>query len=172
MRRRGFTLIEITTVILILSMIAAIVLPSIAATMKSQRMRSYLNDLERLTIEASGIARQSGEIVSLVSDGEGRFQIQREVDGEEPVPVSQVTPVPGVQVVNHRLASNDMGNEEWSIRFYSDGTADAGGVQIEEPAETWALVIDPKSGRGRIQRGELPDMATDQWEAGDYVQRS
>lgn len=172
MRRRGFTLIEITTVILVLSMIAAIVLPSIAATMKSQRMRGYLSDLERLTIEASGIARQSGQTVSLVSDGEGSFQIQTEVEGEEPVPVSQVTPIAGIQVVNHRLGSDDLGSEEWSLRFYADGTADAGGVQIEEPAETWALVVDPKSGRGRIQRGELPDMATDEWEAGDYVQRS
>lgn len=171
MRRRGFTLIEITTVILVLSMIAAIVLPSVAATMKSQRMRSYLSDLERLTLEASAIARQSGEIVSLVSDGEGSFQIQREVDGEDPAPLSQVTPIPGVQVVNHRLGSDDLGSEEWSIRFYSDGTADAGGVLIEESAEQWALVVDPKSARGRVQRGELPEMATDQWEAGDYVQR-
>ena len=176
MRRRGFTLIEMSTIIVILAMISAIAIPSIGAVVKSQRIRGYFQDVERLTIEAHGIATQTGQTVSLVSDGEGSFQIQRQSEEstaeDEVTALGQVTTVQGIEILTFRLDSEDVAGDEWQLRFYGDGTADAGGILFQEAGETWAFSVDAKSGRGRIERGELPDATLNQWEAGDYVRRS
>lgn len=176
MRRRGFTLIEMSTIIVILAMISAIAIPSIGAVVKSQRIRGYFQDVERLTIEAHGIATQTGQTVSLVSDGEGSFQIQRQSEDstaeDEVTALGQVSTVQGIEILTFRLDSEDVAGDEWELRFYGDGTADSGGILFEEAGETWAFSVDPKSGRGRIERGELPDATLNQWEAGDYVRRS
>lgn len=173
MRRRGFTLIEISTIVVILAMIAAITYPSLASVVKSQRIRSYLQDVERLTTDARGIAVQTGQTVSLVSDGEGSFQIRASSEeSDEGQVFEQIAPVQGISATSFRLGSDDIGADEWELRFYEDGTADPGGVLLTEANETWALVIEPKTGRGRIQRGELPDTTLTEWEAGDYVRRS
>lgn len=164
-----------STIILILAMVAAIAWPSIAAVVKSQRVRGYFDDLERLTLEARATAQQSGQTVSLVTDGDGSFQIQQasadDQSSEETVALSQVGTVPGVSVSTYRVNGDEVSGEEWAIQFYSDGTADSGGVLIEEAGETWAYYVEAKSGRGTVARGELPDVALEQWEAGDYVQR-
>ncbi|MCC7434961.1 MAG: prepilin-type N-terminal cleavage/methylation domain-containing protein [Methanoregulaceae archaeon] len=174
MRRRGFTLIEISTIVVILAMIAAITYPSLASVVKSQRIRSYLQDVERLTTDARGIAVQTGQTVSLASDGEGSFQIRAssEDDSGEGQVFEQIAPVQGISATSFRLGADDIGADEWEIRFYEDGTADPGGVLLTEASSTWALVIEPKTGRGRVQRGELPDTTLTEWEAGDYVRRS
>lgn len=172
MRRRGFTLIEISTIIVILAMIAAITWPSLASVVKAQRVRSYLQDIERLTVDARAIAVQTGQTVSLASDGEGSFQIRAETEETDAQVYEQIAAVPGISVSTYRVGADDVGGDEWEIRFYEDGTADSGGVLLAEGNSSWSLVIEPKSGRGRVQRGELPDTALTEWEAGDYVRRS
>lgn len=171
--RLAYTLIEMMVVIVVLTLIAAIAVPNLAAMVKSQRKHDYLAAVERLALQARNAAVRSGNTMVLVANENGGFSLQESDGGEEGArSVGEVQPVDELEPTRFVLRGDEVGAGDWSVRFFADGTADEASVEFTEKESTWHLSLDKRTGRARIVAGSAPDPQDDRWEAGTYVQRS
>ena len=172
MRRRAFTLIEMMAVTAVLAILAGLVTPNIASSLKAGRKRDYLQAIQRLTVEARQIAESSGTAAVLVADEDGGMEIQQTEPGaQEPSTLRRLPPVQGIVPNRFVSGANEVGSGDWEAQFFPDGTSDQAGLEFDEAGTTWSLSID-KHGVGRVSKSELQELQEDRWPAGDYVQRS
>ncbi|MBX7134916.1 MAG: type II secretion system GspH family protein [Fimbriimonadaceae bacterium] len=172
MLRRAFTLIEMLAVILVVAMIAAIAMPNLASMVKSGRQRNFLQSLERMTVDAQQSAMSTRSTVTLsVQNGSlvAETGTTNTTDGR---PVARLEAVEGISIDKYRLGTEEVGDGDWQVKFYADGTSDSAGLELTDASGAqWSFLIDPKKGRGHLGQGELPVDSGDKWPAGDYVAR-
>lgn len=171
MPRRGFTLIEVLVVITILALAAAIVVPNLPSMVKSQQKRDFFDGLERLTFEATNIARTTGQPVRMIANEDGSFQLQQDDADAEPRALRTVAAVDGIAATAFNSGDGSMDANSFEVVFYRDGTSSGGSVRLEEGSVTWTFRVDKKDGRGHVISGEAEDEPEDRWEAGDRIQR-
>lgn len=175
MKRGGYTFIEMLVVVVIIAMIAAIASPRLAASLHSHNVARYFNSVERLCVDARRMAAESGRSVQLVADQEGTLSLQQtDVETGDPVAVSSVAGIAEVELASYHSSTGEVGQDEWEVLFYPDGTADLGGLGFSLGfADDRTLVVTPTTGRGRVLPGTFDENApqTQKWEAGDRVQR-
>ncbi len=170
--RRGFTLIEMLTVIVVLATLAAIMAPNLASSVKTNTKRGYLASIDRLPARAKQLAISSGAAVTLIADEDGGFQLEQSLDeNEEPNVLGQVTAIETIVPDMFVVGQDETASGEWAVRFFPDGTSDRAGIEFDENGNKWHLSINGQ-GTGKVASGELPIEAEDRWPAGDYVQRS
>lgn len=172
MRRIGFTLVEMLTVIVVLATIAAIMVPNVASSIKANTKRTYLASVNRLPTKAKELAIRSGTVVSLVIDEDGGFQLeQTPVNEQEPTVLEIIGPIGIITPDRFIIGTSESSASEWESRFFPDGTSERAGIEFDESGNKWHLVID-NQGNGKIASGELPQTQEDRWPAGENVQRS
>lgn len=172
MRRRAFTLIEMMAVTVVLAIIAAIVAPNMASSLKASRKRDYLESIQRLTVEARHVAESSGTMAVLIADEDGNLEIQQTEPGaQEPSTLRRVPATQGIAPTRFVSGASEVGAGDWQAQFFPDGTSDVAGLEFDEAGTTWSLSIT-KNGTGQVSKSELVEAEEDRWPAGDYVQRS
>ena len=171
MGRRGFTLVEIMTVVIVLATIAAIMAPNLASSVKTNSKRSYLAAIDRMPALAKQLALTNGSTATLIIDEDGAMSIQQQLDtNDDPQTSDRVAANALLSPDRFVVGTNETSETEWQIRFFPDGTSDRGGIEFDDNGNRWYLSVDGQ-GNGRVQAGELPDLSEDRWEAGDNVQR-
>ncbi len=147
---RGFTLLEVIIVMVIVGVIASMVLPSIQAGSRQAAVRRSVRAFISAARQASAIAINSRKPTALVvwpDDGsfgvegvESRYELPDFADFGEIVG--------GVEAE---------GDDEIRFDFYPTGSSAGGSVEIEfTPADrrqSYKLVLDPLIARVRIEEG-------------------
>lgn len=171
--RGGFTLIELSVVITILSLLFMAVLPSIRAQQDSRASVTFLSSLRRLALDARTRAIDRGETLTLTyNDGDRVLELRPPGEGNEEFgdPVVTVR-MPGSAVLqNFQQGKNQSSSTNWQIRIFPDGTSDGGGFEVLDSDKTTYFRIDANALLS-MGTGSLPDVSNERWEAGTLEQR-
>lgn len=170
-RSRAFTLVEVSVVVLLLAMFAALTVPRLAAFQKGNQLRQFRMNLAKLVAQAKATAMESGTTCVLRFEESGdRFELARtSVDADETV--IQTLALPGeVQIASSRAGGQDTG-VNWEASFYPDGSATEGGVRIDWGDSEESLIINGRTGTAVWSSDEIPDASTTRWQAGEIEQR-
>lgn len=173
-RTRGFTLIEISAVIAVLGLFAALIMPNLLAQRASRTARSFVAALPRLASEAREIAIAERRVTSLRFDeAQGLLQVvvDAQQDENEDTLLREARMPEGFEMTTLRLEEEDVAPGEWIMRFYPDGRSDGGGIQVGDRGRPISLLID-REGNTRLLKGPLPAAEEAQWPAGEYEQRA
>lgn len=179
---RGFTLIEMTVVVTILAMMAALIVPNLVAVRRGQQARELEAALLRLPTEARNEARRSGTAVTLRMEGETLVMERAPLteDGiadpeADPESIRRVDLPEGVRLDAARQARENIDTASWSWVVYPDGSADAGGLEFAqgdgaENRRTLLLPAGPAE-EARWQDGPLAEETEERWTAGELEAR-
>lgn len=171
MKRRGFTLIELSTVIVIMSMTAALIAPNVASAIEGGKRRGFrvstLTLLKRAKNEAI-IRRATTEIRA----NENSLILMLPSEDSDTV-LDSVNSVNGVELSHFQQEGNEVSEGEWAISFYSDGTSSGGQFQFDEGQSSQSVIISKKTGLSKLAELDSTDRNDDEaeWEAGEFVQK-
>jgi prepilin-type N-terminal cleavage/methylation domain-containing protein len=164
MRRRGFTLIELSVVITVIAMMAALVAPRLIALKDSRTARDAEAALLRLPVRARTEARQGKTTVALRLDGDALILEKTPPDGSDPTEIARFSS-PALTL------STEVADFNWTVR--ADGTAERKTLTVQEGNSQKTLIL-PAEGEPRwATTDETPDSATDTetWSAGERLAR-
>lgn len=170
-RPRGFTLIEVSVVVLLLAMFAALTVPRLASFKRGNDLREFRMKLAKLVAQAKATSMESGSNCILRYEESGdRFELAR-MSPEADETVIETLPLPGeVQISSSRSGGQDSG-VNWEATFYPDGSATDGGVRIDWGDSEESLVIDGRTATATWSSEDIPDPSTTRWQAGELEQR-
>lgn len=147
MAARGFTLIEMMVVLVLIGILTAMIIPEMRGTFEDALLRSTSRDLVSVFELASSRAVSLNQSLRVRLDiGDGRYQIERRVrDGarEAFVALKGVAGTEGQldKRISIEVRGADGGEREpqndgqvWAIAFNSDGTSDTAVVLLQDRA--------------------------------------
>jgi general secretion pathway protein H len=168
-RQRGFTLVEMSAVIIVLALMAAAITPRLAATIEANKVREYRRNVINLFGQARENAVRTGQTTS-VSHNEGEFRMQSGTEDSANV-MERVESIETVRAENFEVAGSPSGDGDWQVSFYPDGTCDGGGFELSEGGSTESIRILKRT--GQIYRNDGDLAATEdpeaRWNAGENV---
>ena len=146
MRPRGFSLVELVVVMVLIAALAALGLAAISAGLPGQQLRGAARELaaELRFTRAQAIAT-GREQVFLIHVGEQRWQGAGERSGELPADVA-------LEVVGAREELESP--EEIAIRFFPEGAATGGRLVLRRGEAAWRVDVAWLTGEVRLRRGE------------------
>ena len=181
MSRRGFTLIEIMVVVLVIAVLSAMALPSLSGSFSRAALQSATDDVTQTLRYARRAAVLRGQTLRVVitpedPEHEGRTSFYLEVettdlDASEAFSRNEGGAVkPGVLPPEMRVAVErvetdplapavgDTGGLEgrYPLRFFADGSADAAMIHLTDGLAERLIVVDGVSGRVTPLREDQP----------------
>ena len=180
-RRRGFTLIELMVVIVLIAILSVMILPEMRGSLEEVQLRSNARKLVTACDIAFSRAVATGQTRRLEFDrSTGRYQVLAGSNGGTAASAQKNEDTPGgtgtvdlrIKVELRRVESAGAGNAtrvspaagidaapagpiDTGIDFFADGTADASEFVLEDRAGfRLALRINPVTARVRLR--ELP----------------
>lgn len=171
---RGFTLIELTVVVAVLSLLAAAIMPNLASFERGRQLRSFLTNLPLMAARAREMAISYGYPVDLeYDDGANQLVIHSKDQNGDDQTLSTLALPSGFSASRFMLGQNESDGSSWKLAFYPDGTSDGGGLELRKPDNTiLSLHVFANDGRSELLNDSLPDPKQDSWPAGDYVHRT
>jgi Tfp pilus assembly protein FimT len=166
----GFTLMEMTVILAVLTIITAAVVPTIVSVQASEQLKSTEATIARLPDVARNEAAKDQCPVRLRFDGSSVIEEELPLNGTV-TQISEVSLGSNIQVDQTQKNYVTVDSAEWNWTAYPDGTSDIGGVQFSVDSETRSLII-PASGDSIWTTGPLPDESQNQWTAGQLLLRS
>ncbi len=174
---RGFTFLEMTAVVFILALVATGVMLKLSASSRGDEDRAFRAGLVRLATQARQNAISSGQTVSLsYDDNARRFEVrsaaaQTNTSAQSAALTSVDLPV-GVYSRGFQVAGSDVSGGDWQIRFYTDGTCDAGAIDFSNPSgDEFTLTFEAKTGSSRITVSGDAATTDERWPAGEMEHR-
>jgi prepilin-type N-terminal cleavage/methylation domain-containing protein len=194
-RGRGFTLVEMTVVLVVLVVMVSLIAPNIFSMQSAQAQRSSYGKALDFARQAREDAIESGTTYALAYDpSKSQFLIKRQAPPDSsatsagnlpppaPRPLANVQSVSdlqdvtslqlpeGVEANKFQAQDNSVDPSSWLVHFYPDGTSDGGGVEIARGQAIDSLQVT-QDGLPTLVEGELPDASEQQWQAGTYAQK-
>ena len=169
---RAFTLIEMTVVITLLALLAAVIMPNLMNERRSREARQFFSKARNLMLEtrSKSIGDQQTRTIRL-DESAGQLLVERtDVETGESLQERTLDLPEGVTGSSFRMESEDSNAAEWSVSFYADGKSNGGGIAFDTNGRIISLSISTRGAVTRID-GELPDTTEDVWDAGGYEQR-
>lgn len=165
--RRGFSLIELSVVVLVLAMLAATVVPRLVALRRGDEVRRFKMKLPALIGEARSRAISSGETaVVQLQASENRFGLASGAESSESQ--AKTISLPGDAAVQKtRIGRTEGEASDWEIRFFPDGTCQGGAIEFRIDGSILTLVVDGRSGRAQWTEGGIPPIEDEEWAAGE-----
>jgi prepilin-type N-terminal cleavage/methylation domain-containing protein len=181
MRRRGFTFIEMSVVIVVLTIIAAMIVPNVVKMKESSDRQTFFSSLWRLAGRGRELAISEKKTFVMALDSSGRsFTLSEQDQGQ----TGQLTNDPdqsergtldipeGIETGNLSADGDSSTNSTWEIYFYPDGTSNGGGLEVTDSGRTRSLRIR-RDGRVQISNESLDNDDSEQsWPAGDFERRA
>jgi general secretion pathway protein H len=169
MRLRAFTLIEISVVILVIALLAAIVMPNLVRMKESRERREFYSRMNRFvsTARESAITENVTLAITLGSSGRSLVLVEEDVDGERE---RRSLEFPDGVETSVSDASGLGATGDWRLRFYPDGGADGGGLEFSDGGRIRSLQVSP-DGSVRMADGPAEVRQQEKWQAGDYEKR-
>lgn len=170
--RRGFTLIEMLVVLVVLGMISTVVLPRVVAMMDGQSDRDFRSSLMRLGAEARLLAIESGSTVQISyndSDRSVQISILDIETANEQLETSYLLP-DDVEFVTFMVGADMVSAGDWIVEYYADGTGTDCGLEVQSGGSFYALLIEGEDGAS-YSMDSLEEVSDSEWEAGELEQR-
>ncbi len=142
MSTKGFTLLELMIVILVLALILTVSLPSIQNFYRTAEYRDSVRQLASAVNNARRLARASGHSYDVIIDAErNRFALTDDSDNLKAVDYSQLPADLQIEVIYAAEVSPKKNLA--AIRFYPAGGSSGGEIKIWRPSGSGTqLVID------------------------------
>ena len=169
MKRRGFTLIELSVIVLILAMFAAATVPNMASAIEGGKRRGFRQSILTMVRQGREEAITRGQVVYMESNSDGGFDLTTAID-DQSTSIKQVAAVDGVTVENFVSDTSPSGQGDWVMAFYPDGTCQGGSFEFQEAGGTRSVSISKRNAAITLGDGPI-DTSTDpnqEWQAGDY----
>lgn len=171
-RRAGFTLIELSVVILVLAMMSAIIVPAVVSLLKSQKVESFKADALRLTRQARESAIERSRNVTLKWDGALIAEIPPNADEDEAQQIGRIELPDGMTVGSVFKGADEVVEDEWSVTFTPVGKGEEGSIVFESNGANYYIKIEGETGRITSGKGDPPTTLTESWEAGELEKRT
>jgi prepilin-type N-terminal cleavage/methylation domain-containing protein len=172
LKNKGFTLIELSAVIIVLALLSAVVVPRLAVVRNSVEAKLSLDAIQRLASRGRELAISSGTPVQMAfNETDAQFELRQTVQNEESSIVGQTALHRDFSATRFRAGQNDMTASDWVVTFYSDATSDGGAIEVDEGGIVRTFIIGSKNGLSRWQDGAMPASESDRWQAGEIEQR-
>jgi prepilin-type N-terminal cleavage/methylation domain-containing protein len=177
--RHAFTLIEMTVVISILALMAAVIMPNLVAIKRSRELRELEWQVRRLPAEARVEARRRNARVTMRVEGDDLvlFQMPTADDTEtDPIEIKRVPLNGNIRVDAVRRGTESIDTSSWEWIAYPDGSSDSANIAILEGDTSKSLVL-PTEGEARWiteaqqQDPDNPGDDDEHWVAGEVEQR-
>ena len=171
LKNKGFTLIELSAVIIVLALLSAVVVPRLSVVRNSVEAKLSFDAIQRLASRGRELAISSGTPVQMAfNEADAQFEL-RQTSQEESSVVGQTALHHDLSADRFRSSQNDMTAADWVVTFYSDATSDGGAVEVDEGGIVRTFIIGSKNGLSRWQDGAMPASESDRWQAGEIEQR-
>lgn len=146
----GFSLMELLTVILILSIMVGISVPRFSRTFNHLQVQVFAHDVAKLLTYASRRAIARGEMVSFHYDRETKryWLARKHGDSREGESVKIASKLNRISMVPETLSVKSSARE---VTFYPDGRADPFEmVIVDKSTDGYRLVTDIWTGRAKL----------------------
>lgn len=177
-RNRGFTLVEISLVVIVIALISTIAIPRMLSMRVGHEFAIYRVGLVSMAQKAKRSAMQQQVPFVLQFNGDN-LTIQElnptEIQLEEQAGAAQsgsLTNIAGTEFTAFQVNGETVTQTDWQVTFYPDGTADKAGLEFDQKGRIWHFKINPLQGRATVEEGQLIDEQEDSWEAGTIEQRT
>jgi len=173
-KRRGFTLIELSVVIVLIALFAAVILPKLVVVRDSQRAAAFRTDMTRFFREARETSISSRRVVEVRYSGSAweMVQIPDETDDADEQTLERLAMPAGAEATSFRLQERDVTSDEFLVRCYPDGSTSDAALQWGTGADTYVLRIKGNSGSVTMARGSIEDEVDPTWPAGELEKRA
>jgi type II secretory pathway pseudopilin PulG len=167
--RRAYTLVELTIILVVLVLMAALVVPNLLSMLRSRSIFAEEQAVLRAPLTARTLARRSKVAVALKLQGNA-IVIEKHKDDNSDEEVKRV-PLDSLRVRSTHKNGNaeDQGTWKWTV--YPDGTSDTGGIEFAEGAVKKSLALSANAD-ARWVDGDLPNTSDDTWQAGQLQTRN
>lgn len=144
-RQRGFTLIEMIAVLMLVALVAGAVAFSLGSNMKGVKTRAAVRDLTAAMRYTRGQAIVKHEQRALEIDVEARTYL---------APGRPLVELPeGLDMKLLTAASEQTGDSKGLIRFFPDGSSSGGRVTLKRGDYEWRVEIAWLTGEVRMEEG-------------------
>jgi prepilin-type N-terminal cleavage/methylation domain-containing protein len=161
--QRGFTLVELSVVVLLIAVLSAVAVPSFAGFWRASQQRNCAWQLAALAHRARDYAISRAVRVAIKYDETQRaFLLTAETDaanapGEfQPLQLAGAQPV-GVPDAVEQVTWSVEGHEastDWPLVFFPDGQALEARIVLEGPQGAWTVDVVPLTGQVKVVLGE------------------
>jgi prepilin-type N-terminal cleavage/methylation domain-containing protein len=169
--RAGFTLIEMSVVITILALMAALTVPNLVAIKTSRDGRDKEEAIRRLPSQALSLAREGKTAVTLKVDGSDLVLEQVAKDDPDTTDEVKRLSLGSFSVSSTRKAGESSDTSSWEWKVYPDGTAEAATLEINEGTGSKTLQLTPEGDARWLGSGET-EQTSEKWTAGELEQRT
>ncbi len=172
-RKKAFTLFEVTIVIAVLAALAAVVIPRFAALQSGQQSREFTSALMRLGSDARILAIESGQAAQVVYDEAARALVIQTLDPETLQANQERTiPIPeSVELSSFTLDGAYTTGGDWRLDFYPDGSGSSAGLEVTDGDLVYNVTFRGRDGTGIRSEGSLEEAPPSEWQAGELEQR-
>ncbi len=168
-KSRAFTMIEMSIVISLVALFAALIVPNLVSSHKSAQERLFVDSMKRIANEARESAISQNLAMHLSLNGD-RLSVTKDTGnnqkGDELVGVDLIDEA---NATKFQVNGQEPTSGDWDLRFFPDGTADEGGVEVTIGQSVYALNVSPRGGVSVDD--QLTDASSIRWEAGTYETR-
>lgn len=185
MRKRGFTIVEVSIVIFMIILLTSIVAPSLNSQQKSQAAIGIRQNFESVAQVArtQAIRQNRATVLKFNNEGQIGWDFLEEATTEDQIAQDEdanvqlgevrngVSPTSTTTFEQYQLNLEDVQQSEWLVGFYPDGTADKAYLQFTMDDQTFLFTVDPESGTTKVIQSTINDQEESEWPAGEIEQR-
>jgi len=162
--QKGYTLIEISVVIVLIGVIFLMAIPKVQDTLTSDRMRSAVRTLSGTArdLKASAVREQVDHFLHLDLDQRRVWNTRDDMTADKrTLRRSQARTLPsGVRIADVALADEGKKNQgEVIIRFFSQGYVQPAAIHLTDDERTMTLIFQPF-----LSTFEVQDSYVDVWQ--------
>ncbi len=162
--QRGYTLIEISVVIVLVGVIFLLAIPRVQDTVTNDRMRTAVRNLSGAArdLKAGAVREQVDHYLHLDLDRRVVWNTREDMTAEvRTIRRNQARPLPsGVRVADVALADEGKKNQgEVVIRFFSQGYVQPAAIHLTDEERTMTLIFQPF-----LSTFEVKDSYVDVWQ--------
>jgi general secretion pathway protein H len=144
-RQRGFTLIEMIAVLMLVALVAGAVAFSLGSNLKGVRTKAAVRDLTAAMRYTRGLAIVQHEQRALEIDVDARTY---QAPGRPLIELPE-----GLDMKLLTAASEQTGDSKGLIRFFPDGSSSGGRVTLKRGDHEWRVEIAWLTGEVRMEEG-------------------
>lgn len=151
-RARGFTLIELMVVVMLIAVAAAVVAPGLADQVRGARIRGAARDFCSLcALARSTAAREVKDYEVAIDYGKRQLLLRQKDGGEVALSLAKRELPEGIRA-GSASGSNGSGEIGIAATFFPDGTASGdGAVFSEDSGRRLKVSVDAITGRAKVE---------------------